>query len=81
MSKPNKTRQDENERIAATINRVWGERVAWVEERYFCFVCKRTKEEVRMTIPVVVSSLVGGRIPGRVDPPFFAGPAPSGGGR
>lgn len=69
--------RQENERIAATINQAWGEKVATVEDRFFKFVDKTTRQEVRMTIPVVVSRLICGKLPGRAEPPFFAGPAPS----
>lgn len=71
----------ENERICATVNKAWGEKVATVEERLFIFTDKITRQEVRMTIPVVTSKLIGGKLPGRLDPPFFAGPAPSLGAR
>lgn len=75
----NDARLRENEKIAATINRVWGARVAWVEERFFDYPATATKPALRMTIPVVVSSLVCGCLPGRACPPFFAGPVPNGG--
>ena len=71
----------ENERICATVNKAWGEKVATVEERLFIFTDKITRQEVRMAVPVVVSKLIGGKLPGRLDPPFFAGPAPSLGAR
>jgi len=62
----------ENERIAAMVNAAWGEKVAWVEDRTFI----RVKGSI--TLPVVVSKLVNGRLPGRAThPAFFAGPAPS----
>jgi hypothetical protein len=62
----------ENERIAAMVNVAWGEKVAWVEDRTFI----RVKGSI--TLPVVVSKLVNGRLPGRATyPAFFAGPAPS----
>lgn len=71
----------ENERICATVNKAWGEKVAAVEERFFIFTDRITRQEVRMTIPVVVSKLIGGKLPGSDEPPFFAGPAPSLGAR
>lgn len=62
----------ENERIAARVNAAWGEKVAWVEEYVY-----RSGTHM-MSIPVVRSKLVNGRLPGRATyPPFFAGPAPS----
>jgi hypothetical protein len=62
----------ENELIAAMVNKAWGEKVAWVEERTF------TRLNHSITLPVVVSRLVNGRLPGRATyPEFFAGPAPS----
>lgn len=71
----------ENERICATVNKAWGEKVATVEERLFIFTDKITRQEVRMTIPVVTSKLICGKLPGRAEPPFFAGPTPSLGAR
>lgn len=71
----------ENERICATVNKAWGEKVATVEERLFIFTDKITRQEVRMTIPVVTSKLICGKLPGHAEPPFFAGPAPSLGAR
>lgn len=62
----------ENELIAAMVNKAWGERVAWVEDRTY------TRVNHSITLPVVVSKLVNGRLPGRATyPAFFAGPAPS----
>lgn len=61
----------ENERLAAKINAVWGARVAWVEDYFY-----RSGPHT-LSIPVVKSKLVNGRLPGRgTYPPFFAGPAP-----
>ena len=71
----------ENERICATVNKAWGEKVATVEERLFIFTDKITRQEVRMTIPVVTSKLICGKLPGHAEPPFFAGPTPSLGAR
>lgn len=66
-------RRRDNERIAALINSAWGERVAWVEDRQFV-----NPAGGRITMPVVVSRLVAGLLPGRRDvPPFFAGPVPN----
>lgn len=65
----------ENERIAAKVNAVWGERVAWVEPR--TYLTGPVGKQYSITLPVVVSKLVNGRLPGRATyPPFFAGPAP-----
>ena len=61
----------DNERIVSMINAAWGEKVAWVEDRIHLLGTHT------VTVPTIVSKLVGGRLPGRADyPPFFAGPAP-----
>lgn len=65
----------ENELIAAMINKAWGERVAWVEDR--TYLVGPLGKQHNVTLPVVVSKLINGRLPGRATyPAFFAGPAP-----
>lgn len=62
----------ENERIAAKINAVRGEKVAWVED------VAHQRGDHTVLLPIVKSKLINGRLPGRAAcPPFFAGPAPS----
>lgn len=52
----------ENERMAATINSVWGARVAWVAE---------VPWRNGMTYPAVKSLMINGKVPGRTDVPAF----------
>lgn len=59
-------RQD-NLRIAAKINAVWGSEVAWVED----VVGPRGN-----TLPAIKSKMINGCVPGLKTPPFFGGPAP-----
>lgn len=63
------TKRD-NEHWVAAINRAWGARVAWVEDQVFF-----TPSGGQLTLPVIKSNLVGGKLPGVREPAFFPGPA------
>lgn len=64
------TKKD-NEKHVAAINAAWGEDVAWVEDRALAGPAGGT-----VVLPVIVSKLVRGCLPGRsTTPAFFAGPA------
>ncbi len=54
----------DNEKFARMINAAWGAEVAWVEDREF------GRGPVKYTMPVIVSRMVGGLVPGLTPPPF-----------
>jgi hypothetical protein len=60
-----------NAQATELINQAWGEHVAWIEDRIFTYPSGSTR-----LLPVVVSKLVCGKLPGRASVPAFnAGPA------
>ena len=58
----NRVLRRDNEQAVAIINRVWGDKVAWCEER------PMPRGGVMW---VIVSRLVGGKLPGRSSVPRF----------
>ncbi len=63
----NRVLRRDNEQAVSLINKAWGDKVAWIEERPL---------SRGGTIWTIVSRLVGGKLPGRSDvPPFNGGPA------
>lgn len=70
-------RRRDNERVASAVNAAWGAQVATVEDVWFEVPKQGHLRAFRGLLPVVVSTLVNGRMRGnpRV-PAFFGGPAP-----
>lgn len=58
-------RRRENAHFASMINAAWGSGVAWVEDRTF-----PAANGGQTILPIVVSKMVGGLVPGLTPPPF-----------
>ncbi len=55
----------DNEKFARMINAAWGSDVAWVEDRELLL-----RSGAKVVIPVIVSKMVNGLVPGLTPPPF-----------